>query len=73
MGTLTREVIEQIVFDPDTVFRRLVIDPDTGWVVNAGATTYHPGRQLARLVRKRDLHCRFPVVPPRPGSATSTT
>jgi hypothetical protein len=59
-GTLTREMIEQIVFDPDTVFRRLVIDPDSGWVVDAGATTYHPGRQLARIVRKRDLRCRFP-------------
>jgi hypothetical protein len=59
-GTLTREVIEQILADPDTVFRRLVIDPDTGWVVDAGATTYHPARHLARLVRKRDLHCRFP-------------
>jgi Domain of unknown function (DUF222) len=59
-GTLTREMIEQIVFDPDTVFRRLVIDPDTGWLVDAGATTYHPGRHLARIVRKRDLHCRFP-------------
>jgi len=59
-GTLTREMIEQIVFDPDTVLRRLVIDPGTGWVVDAGATTYHPGRHLARIVRKRDLHCRFP-------------
>jgi len=59
-GTLTREVIESIVFDPDTVFRRLVIDPDTGWVTGAGATTYHPGRHLARIVRKRDLYCRFP-------------
>ncbi len=59
-GTLTPEMIEQIVFDPDTVFRRLVIDPDTGWVVDAGATTYHPGRHLARIVRKRDLRCRFP-------------
>ena len=48
------------MFDPDTLFRRLVIDPDTGWVTGAGATTYHPGRYLARIVRKRDLYCRFP-------------
>ena len=46
--------------DPDTVFRRLVVDPDTGWLLDAGAKTYHPGRHLARTVRKRDLHCRFP-------------
>jgi len=59
-GTLTSATIEAILADPDTVFRRLVIDPDTGWVTGAGATTYHPGRHLARTVRKRDLHCRFP-------------
>jgi hypothetical protein len=59
-GTLTSAGIEAILADPDTVFRRLVIDPDTGWLVDAGASTYHPGRHLARMVRKRDLHCRFP-------------
>ena len=59
-GTLTSATIEAILADPDTVFRRLVIDPDTGWVTGAGATTYHPGRHLAETVRKRDLHCRFP-------------
>ena len=59
-GTLTSASIEAILADPDTVFRRLVIDPDTGWLVDAGASTYHPGRHLARMVRKRDLHCRFP-------------
>jgi hypothetical protein len=59
-GTLPSAMIQTILADPDTVFRRLVIDPDTGWVTGAGATTYHPGRHLARIVRKRDLHCRFP-------------
>jgi hypothetical protein len=38
-GTLTSAGIEAILADPDTVFRRLVIDPDTGWLVDAGATT----------------------------------
>jgi hypothetical protein len=59
-GTLTSASIEAILADPDTVFRRLVIDPDSGWLVDAGATTYRPGRHLAVVVRKRDLHCRFP-------------
>ena len=59
-GTLTSASIEAILADPDTVFRRLVVDPDTGWLLDVGATTYHPGRHLARTVRKRDLHCRFP-------------
>ncbi|MHB8185750.1 MAG: HNH endonuclease signature motif containing protein [Dermatophilaceae bacterium] len=60
VGTLTPATIEAILADPDTVFRRLVVDPDTGWLLDAGATTYQPGRHLARAVRKRDLHCRFP-------------
>ncbi len=60
VGTLTSATVEANLADPDTVFRRLVIDPDTGWLVDAGATTYQPGRHLARTVRKRDLYCRFP-------------
>jgi hypothetical protein len=60
VGALTSETIEAILTDPDTVFRRLVVDPDTGWLIDAGAHTYQPGRHLARTVRKRDLHCRFP-------------
>lgn len=59
-GSLASATIEAILADPDTVFRRLVVDPETGWVMGAGATTYQPGRHLARTVRKRDLHCRFP-------------
>lgn len=60
VGTLANATIKAILADPDTVFRRLVVDPDTGWLLDAGAATYHPGRHLARTVRKRDLHCRFP-------------
>jgi len=60
VGTLSSATIQAILADPDTVFRRLVVDPDTGWLMDAGATSYHPGRHLARMVRKRDLTCRFP-------------
>ena len=60
VGTLTPVMIEAILADPDTVFRRLVVDPNTGWLLDAGARTYQPGRHLARTVRKRDLCCRFP-------------
>ena len=60
VGTLTPTTIEAILADPDTVFRRLVVDPDTGWLMDAGAATYQPGKHLARTVRKRDLYCRFP-------------
>jgi hypothetical protein len=60
VGTQTSETIKAILADPDTVFRRLVIDPDTGWLLDSGATTYHPGRHLAKTIRKRDVLCRFP-------------
>src|SRR5665647_1930848 len=35
VGTLTNATIEAILADPDTVFRRLVVDPDTGWLLDA--------------------------------------
>jgi len=60
-GTLTREVIESIVFDPDTVFRRLVIDPDT-----RADTWPEPCANGTCTAASR-------AVPPRPGSATLTT
>jgi hypothetical protein len=69
-GTLTREMIEQIASDPDTLCRRLVIDPDSGLVIDAGATTYHPGRHLALIVRRRDWGAASRAEAPRPGSAS---
>ena len=72
VGTLANATIEAILADPDTVFRRLVVDPHTGRLLDAGAATYQPGRHLARTVRKRDLHCRFPGCMTAARSATST-
>jgi hypothetical protein len=73
VGTLTNATIEAILADPDTVFRRLMVDPDTGWLLDAGAATYQPGRHLARTGAQTgsalplpELHCRGPVLRPRP-------
>ena len=72
VGSLTPTAIQAILADPDTVFRRLVVDPDTGWLMDAGATTYHPGRNLAQRCARGIGTAASRVVRPRPGSATWT-
>lgn len=44
----------------DATWRRVLLDPDTGSVVNISSSGYRPGAGLRRLVRARDRHCRFP-------------
>jgi len=43
----------------DSRWRRLLIDP-AGQVVEVSPRTYRPGHELSRLVRARDVVCRFP-------------
>jgi hypothetical protein len=45
----------------DGLWRRLIIDPLSGTVLDHGRTTYHPPAGLADFVRTRDHHCRFPT------------
>ena len=42
------------------MWRRLVIDPLSGTLLDHGRTTYHPPAGLADFVRARDVYCRFP-------------
>ena len=44
----------------DVVFRRLLTDPDTGYLVDVAEHQYRPSAQLDRAVRSRDGVCRFP-------------
>jgi hypothetical protein len=44
----------------DGTWRRLVTDPLSGAVLDAGTTSYRPPAALAEFVRARDQHCRFP-------------
>ena len=43
----------------DTRWRRLLTDP-TGRVIDVNPNAYRPGREVSRLVRARDVVCRFP-------------
>ncbi len=44
----------------DVVFRRLLTDPDTGYLVDGAERQYRPSAHLDRAVRSRDGVCRFP-------------
>jgi hypothetical protein len=48
-----------LAFEPGSTWRRLITDP-RGVVLDYGRTVYRPPAPLARFVRARDRHCRFP-------------
>lgn len=45
----------------DAVWKRLVVDPVSGAVLDHGRSTYRPPEALADFVRARDVHCRSPT------------
>jgi hypothetical protein len=45
----------------DGIWRRLIVDPMSGAVLDHGRRTYQPPAALRDLVRARDLYCRFPT------------
>ncbi len=46
--------------DRDITFRRMLADPDTGYLVDIAERQYRPSAALDRAVRARDRVCRFP-------------
>ncbi len=46
--------------DHDVAFRRMVTDPDTGYLLHIAERQYRPSAGLDRAVRARDRVCRFP-------------
>ncbi|HVH23616.1 MAG TPA: DUF222 domain-containing protein [Pseudonocardia sp.] len=44
----------------EAVWKRLIIDPLSGAVLDHGRETYRPPTALAEFVRARDLYCRMP-------------
>jgi hypothetical protein len=44
----------------DATWRRLVVDPVTGYLLDYGRTRYRPPQALADYTRARDRTCRFP-------------
>ncbi|UMP00277.1 HNH endonuclease signature motif containing protein [Amycolatopsis sp. EV170708-02-1] len=55
-GWLTRE----IAVDPGSTWSRLITDPTTGQLLEAGPGTYRPPASLARLIKARDRECTHP-------------
>ncbi|MFD5248697.1 DUF222 domain-containing protein [Amycolatopsis sp. NPDC058340] len=55
-GWLARE----IAVDPGSTWSRLITDPTTGQLLEAGPGTYRPPTSLARLIKARDRECTHP-------------
>ena len=60
VGLIPTEALARLLTDPDTRFRAVLHDPDTGALLAVDARVYRPGEATARFVRRRDGTCRFP-------------
>ncbi len=59
-GPISAEYAREIAHDPTGTWRRLVIDPVGGQLLDYGTTKYRPPRHLADFVIDRDGQCTFP-------------
>jgi hypothetical protein len=59
-GPITAQTARALAADETGTWRRLVIDPIFGQVIDYGTTTYRPPTYLADLVIARDGTCAFP-------------
>lgn len=60
VGIILNATVTAWLADPDTRLRLHEADPVTGTLLRHDPTIYRPGAALARTVRARDGHCRFP-------------
>ena len=60
VGIVLSAAVTALLADPDTRIRLHGTHPDSGALVTHDPTVYRPGAALARAVRARDGHCRFP-------------
>ncbi|MGB2840132.1 MAG: DUF222 domain-containing protein [Actinomycetes bacterium] len=62
VGPITGTEALELVGDPvgDITFRRMLTDPDSGYLVDVAERRYRPSTALDRAVRARDRVCRFP-------------
>ncbi len=58
-GPIPAPMARQIAFDPDSTWRRLVVD-ELGRLVDYGQSRYRPPKRLADHVRAREQTCVFP-------------
>jgi hypothetical protein len=59
-GPITAPLARALAFAEGSTWRRLVTDPDSGYLLDYGRTTYRPPAALADHVRARDVTCRMP-------------
>ncbi|MEO3937204.1 HNH endonuclease signature motif containing protein [Dermatophilaceae bacterium Soc4.6] len=60
VGIILNTAVTTWLAHPDTRLRLATYDPATGALTGHDPTTYRPNAALARAVRTRDGHCRFP-------------
>ncbi|AZP23337.1 HNH endonuclease [Streptomyces aquilus] len=59
-GSIGASQARELAFAPGTVWRRLLIQPETGLLVKTDPTTYRPTAETERHVIARDQYCAFP-------------
>ncbi|MBB5851545.1 hypothetical protein HDA45_001632 [Amycolatopsis umgeniensis] len=59
-GPIPDWLVREIAADPGSTWSRLITDPATGQLLEAGAGTYRSPASLARLIRARDRECTHP-------------
>ncbi len=62
VGPITSSEVIELVGAPDRdiAFRRMLADPDSGYLVDIAEKQYRPSPALDRAIRARDRVCRFP-------------
>jgi hypothetical protein len=60
-GPIDAEAARRIAADDCAVWRRLLVDPASGTLLDYGRTTYAPPQDLVDHVIARDRTCRFPT------------
>jgi hypothetical protein len=60
-GPITAQMARELAADPTGTWRRLLTDPSTGHLLDAGARTYRPSQHLIDFLTARDGGCSFPT------------
>jgi hypothetical protein len=60
-GPITAQHARELAADPTGTWRRLLTDPATGHLLDAGAHTYRPSMHLIDFLTARDGECVFPT------------
>lgn len=59
-GPIPEWVAQEIAAEPDSTWSRLITDPATGQLLEAGADQYRPPASLVRFIKARDRECSQP-------------